>query len=264
MKFTYFFIGLIILLMCCLPVSASNETIIPPQRVTMTIYGDGYYINNMPLPAGTVILAKDQFKSTIGAYTIKEVGRIGKPYGNDKFEIGVWRNQSDKSNRTMPIFITFMVGGIPTKNTLDFRQNEDVNFDIITRTLPTDPTMVETRIPTLTSITTIETLPSGVRTLPTPPIVIATTRSNIIVAPEIDVPGQIQTTQVVTTQSKQTTQQTKPTESVDNSREYVYYGIIITFIIIVSILIVGVIISYLNSKTSRDEVMHPDGSWKGK
>jgi len=265
MKFTYFFVGLMIILMCCLPVNAANETILI-QKVTMTIYGDGYYINNMPLPAGTTIIAKDQFKSIIGTYTIREIGRIGKEYGNDQFEIGVWRNQSDKANRTMPIFIMFFIGGIPTKNTLDFKQNENVNFNIVSRSLPTDPTIIETTTPTLTSKPQTTSTPSSVRTLPTAPIVVG-----ITTVPEPITPGQptvteITTNQPIQTQPPQTTKPIpqQPVETVNNSREWIYYGIITTIVIVVGILVVGVIASYVYNKSSRDDVMQQDGTWNKK
>lgn len=246
--------------MCCLPVSADNDTVSvsPPiiQKVTMTIYGDGYYINSVPLPAGTVIVAKDQFKSIIGTYTMRETGRIGKEYGNDKFEIGVWKNQSDKTNRTMPIFITFSIGGIPTKTQLDFKQNENLKFDIISRSLSTDIIAVETASPTSTIKPQATLTPSSVRTLPTAPISLVTS----ITTPQVTI---IESTQLpqVTTSISITPQ---PTNVPEDNREWIYYGIIATIIIVAGILIVGCIASYLYSKSSRDEVMQQDGTWNRK
>ena len=260
MKFTYFFIGLMVILMCCLPINALEEDILI-QRVTMTIYGDASYVNYMPLPAGTVIVAKDQFKSVLGAYTLREPGRIGRDYNKERFEIGVWRNQSDVVNRTTPIFITFFVGGIPTKSTLNFQQNEDLNFDIIARSLPTDPTIIETTLPVSNPQATLT--PSSVRTLPTAPISVSTSTK----IPSPTATSQpivtLTTSQPLQTTTPQITQQ-QPIDTVDNSREWIYYGIIATVVIIAGILVIGIIASYVYNKSSKDDVMQQDGTWHKK
>ena len=249
-----------VILMCCLPVNAVDEEPFI-QRVTMTIYGDASYVNYIPLPAGTVIVAKDQFKSILGTYTLREPGRIGKEYTKERFEIGVWRNQSDVRNRSMPIFITFFVGGIPTKSTLDFQQNEDLKYDIIARSLPTDPTIVETIVPTSTANPQPTSVPSGVRTLPTSPIIVPTVVAITTSTTTIQ-PIAVSTTQLPQVTSIPVTQ--PPVDSPEDNRQWVYYGIIATIVVVAGILVIGVIASYVYNKSSRDDVMQQDGTWNKK
>ena len=60
MNYNYFFIGLLLICVCCLPASAANETF-QIEKVSMYLYGDVSYVNGVPVPAGTLITAKDQF-----------------------------------------------------------------------------------------------------------------------------------------------------------------------------------------------------------
>lgn len=266
MNYNYFFVGLLLICICCLPASAANETS-RVEKVSMYLYGDASYVNGVPVPAGTLITAKDQFGSIIGEYIIKKLGKYGEEYSNDKFEIGVWRNQSDKMNRTMPIRILFTIGGSPAKNILDFKQNDEIKYDIISQSMENiqiSPTPVKTTAPGKTPQPT--SAPSGVRTLPTAPISASAQATPL---PTQAQPSQTQTTSQPATLQPQTAQtptpQAQPTqlpENPDETKQLIYYGIIGAVIIILAILIIGVIYSYLMSKTSRDEVMQVDGKWK--
>jgi len=231
-----------LILFAILPVSAEDtptpttqktpEPIII-QKVTMTIYGDVSYLNGVPVPAGSVIIAKDQVGSIIGKYTIRKPGKMGSEVGyNDNFAIDVWRNQSDRLNRTRPVFIGFSIGGVPAKSTLDFKQNDNTRFDIIIQSLPSDPIMTET------------TPNSQPTTIP------LSTDTPVLQSPT-------QTSQPVITQIPQ-----PPLVLPEDNTQYLYYGIIATIVIIMGILIAGIIYSYMMNKTSRDEVLQPNGEWK--
>jgi hypothetical protein len=250
------------------PVSAEDTTIVPTiqktieapiiQKVSMYIYGDVSYLNGVPVPAGSVIIAKDQLGTVIAKYTIRKPGKIGSEIGyNDRFTIDVWRNQSDKANRTRPVFLAFNVGGVLARDILEFRQNDNVRFDLVIQSLPTDAIIEE---PT----TLVTSVPSGVRTLPTPPIVSTITGVTTPVSTQPPI-TQTQSPQPQPTITSQTpiptaTQQQPP----EDNTQYIYYGIVGTIIIIMGIIISGIIYSYLMSKTSRDEILQPDGKWKGK
>ena len=232
MKISHVFLSLIITLLF-LTVSVSgkiNETPII-QKVTMNIYGDANYANYVPLPVGTVIIAKDRLNNIYGDYVIRNPGEIGSEIGyNDNFEIGVWRNMSDKMNRSMIITLIFTADGLPTKNTLEFKQNENMKFDIIAVDLPPLPTPIPTEIPIITATPVITTI------IQTPtPVIIQPTSSE----------QNIQENAVITS-------------------EYIYYGVIGTIFIISAILISGIIISYMMNKTSRDEVLQPGEEWEEK
>jgi len=262
MNYNYFFIGLLLILIC-LPVSAANETPVI-EEVFMYLHGDASYINGMPVPVGTLIIAKDQFGGELGRYITRESGKYGKEYISDKLEIGVWRNQSDKMNRTMPIRILFTIGGNPAKIPLDFKQNDDIRFDIISMGTENSqststPTRVVTSTPKVVSTTLI---PSGVRTLPTAPIVVTT--QSVVITTQIP-----QSTPLPATIQPQTVQTptplSQPTPTPDNpeeTKQLLYYGIIGAIVIIMGILIAGIIYLYIMNKTSRDEVMQTDGKWK--
>jgi hypothetical protein len=235
MKLNNFFISfMLILIMVCIPVSALNETPII-EKVTMHIYGNAYYANGISLPMGTYIIAKDQFGSQIGSYTVRESGKIGKEFGgtSNNFAINVWRNQSDKTNRTLPIFISFYINNATTRDILTFQQNENMQFDIITAYLP--PT------PEPTSELTIKTpIPS----------------ESIISTP-------------ITQNSSNITSTDIPIESNEwipgwSTNDYVMYGLLFTIVCVMGIIIAGIIISYVIDKTSRDNIMNPDGEWKDK
>jgi hypothetical protein len=248
MKYTYIFSILLVISCLILPVCASNETPFI-EKVSMYLYGDTNYVNGMPIPAGTLIVARDQFESKIGEYTMKKTGKYGEEYNSDKFEIGVWRNQSDKMNRTMPIRILFTIGGSPTKTILDFKQNEAMRFNIVSLS-------TENIVQVETTTKTTPLTPSTARTLSTPPIAIQT-QTAIVTTPVLP----IQTTQIVTQTPQQTQPPVSPNDAEDTSM-WIYYGIVGTIIIVAAIIIAGLLYSYLMSKTSRDEVLHPDNKWK--
>jgi len=234
MKFTNLFLSFIILSCLILPVCANNTTPVQSdiriEKVTMHIYGNGYYLNGISLPSGSQIIATDQFGSTIGKYIIRDDGKIGKEFGgtSDNFEIAVWRNQSDKVNRSMPIFINFAINNKPVKNTLNFKQNDNVRFDFILQDLP--PTPVTPTIATTSSTISITPIP-------------APTATNV---------------SIIQTQSIHQETSTM-TES-----DYIYYGIIGTIVVIMGILIAGIFISYIQDKTSRDDVLNPEDTWNKK
>jgi hypothetical protein len=221
-----FLIGLIILLALSSPVMALNETPIIEQ-VSMYIHGNANYANGLPLPMGTEIIAKDQFGSGIGSYIIHENGKIGKDYGgtSDNFAINVWRNQSDKANRTLPIFISFSIDNISTKNSLTFIQNENLQFDIITSSLPPTPLITTIK-------TTIVTVP--------------TTISNTTLTTNTVVPITV------------THQPLLPDLS---TNDYIYYGIIATLIIVIAMIIITIGYSYMYDKISRDDVIGPEDKY---
>jgi hypothetical protein len=260
MKYNYFFIGLLILLLCIIPVSAANETPVI-EEVFMYIHGDATYVTGMPVPIGTVITAKDQFGKEIGRYVTREIGKYGSAYSSDRFELGVWRNQSDKANRTMPIRVTFTIGGYLAKTQLEFKQNEDISYNIIST--GTENIQVSSTPTTKTSTTPVKTtatlVPSGVRTLPTAPISVSTTTQAVPITTALP----IEVTQ--TTVQPQTIQTPTPTPipiDPEETKQWIYYGIAGTIIIIMGILIAGIIYLYIMNKTSRDEVMQQDGKWK--
>jgi hypothetical protein len=230
MRLKYIFLSLIIFsLILSTPVNAFNDTSVI-ERVTMYIHGNAYYLNNMPLPAGTVLIAKDQFGTQLGKYIIRESGKIGNSYGyQDNFEIGVWKNQSDKTNRTRNIIILITsTDGSPARNTLTFTQNDNLQYDIVLNALPPTPTPLPTTIPTPTTKPT---------TIP-------------------------QTTNVTTISS---TPIPTPTPSPGpSSNDYIYYGVLATIVIISALVISGILISWLMSKTSRDDILHPGENWKDK
>lgn len=234
MRISHISLYLIIALLC-LTVSVSgkiNETPII-QRVTMTIYGEALYANYVPLPVGTVIIAKDRLDNIYGDYVVRNPGKIGSEIGfnGDSFKIGVWRNMSDKMNRSMLINLIFTADGMPTKNTLEFKQNENMKFDIMTVDLPPLPTPIPTEIP----IETVTPIMTTIVQTPTPIIVVQPTESEQI----------IQEDAVIT-------------------NDYIYYGVIGTIFIISAILISGIIISFMMNKTSRDEVLQPGEEWEEK
>lgn len=263
MNYNYFFIGLL-LIMLCLPVSAANDTPVI-EEVFMYLHGDASYINGMPVPVGTLITAKDQFGGELGKYITRESGKYGKEYNSDKFEIGVWRNQSDKMNRTMPIRISFTIGGNPAKNPLDFKQNDDIRYDIISMGVEniqiiSTPTKVVT---STTKVAPTTLAPSGVRTLPTAPISVYSTQSTPIVTQSIEVTPISTTIQPQTVQTPTPVSQPTPIpDNAEETKQWIYYGIIGTIVVIMGILIAGIIYLYIMNKTSRDEVMQPDGKWK--
>jgi len=97
--------------------STSNVTVAPTsnpvmEKLTENFYGTITYADGNPLPAGTNIIIKDQYKNVIGNYTTREIGIYGssKPYG-DKLEVIVWRNQSDRASRSSVVFVNFFVDG---------------------------------------------------------------------------------------------------------------------------------------------------------
>jgi len=230
MKFNNFFIVfLLILVAICIPVTALNETPII-EKVTMHVYGNAYYANGLPLPSGTIIVAKDQFGSRIGSYTIREKGKIGKEFGGsqDNFAINVWRNQSDKTNRTLPIYVSFYINNATTGDLIPFQQNENVPFDIKVSYLPPEITVVTKT--------------------PQPTQVVSSTLITTTVA--------INETIVQTTSD--------PMNFGWSTNDYILYGILFAIVCVVGILVAGVAISYTIDKTSRDDIMGPDGEWKDK
>ena len=241
----------------CLPVSAANITPII-ERVTMNLYGDASYVNGMPVPAGTIIIAKDQFGSEIGKYITREIGKYGKEYSSDKFEIGVWRNQSDKINRTLPIRILFTIGGSPAKNILDFKQNDNIRYDITSQSTES----IQVIPKSTTTITAKGNSSAGTNTLgkiqPTPKPIIVDTPTTVITELPTTVTIQPQTAQTPTPQ----TQPTQLPDNPENTAQLIYYGIIGTVVVIAGIIIAGAIYLYIMNKTSRDDVMQQDGKWK--
>lgn len=254
MKSNIFFLtSIIILLLLCVPVNAQNETPVIEQ-VSMYIYGNAQYLNREPLPMGTVIVAKDQYNSELGKYLIRHTGKIGKDYGgtSENFKISVWRNQSDKVNRTLPIYITFFINNNSIGNQLTFQQNENMRFDISTPYMPAAmPTPIPTTVPTL-SYTTFVTIPITESTLNPTPISVPTTT-------------EIPTTTAVPATSVTVIKVVEPSflDSLTTT-DYIYYGLIGGIIVILGIIVVGIIVSYTMDKTSRDDVLTPDEKTKEK
>jgi hypothetical protein len=234
MKNNIFIISFIlILLTLCLPATALNETPVIEQ-VSMTIYGNADYANGLPLPAGTVIIAKDQFGSKLGSYTVRETGKIGREYGgtSDNFIIKVWKNQSDKANRTLPIFISFYINNISTKDSVAFQQNNNLQFDITA-------TYLQPEITQTTQIIVPRTIPPA----------------NLIVAPTS--PKTIITTNTIAP----VTIVQQPLIPELSSNDYIYYGILATLVIIIALIIITIAYSYLSDKIEKDDIMGPDGKW---
>jgi hypothetical protein len=196
------------------------------EWVTESFYGEAYYYDRAPIPAGTEIIAKDQFGSPLGKYKLKTSGKFGGTFSySENFIVGLWRNQSDKANRTRTTYISFFVNGVQSSNTMvEFKANELTNLNIV---LPiVAPTPVATPAPPLPSSTPM-------------------TPTTATVAP-------IQ----VTNPPTQPPQPTSSTPSNELPFEVVVGGIV-AFIVISGIVIVGSIHIILTNISSRDDVIQP-------
>lgn len=257
MRTNIFLLSLIIIfIVICIPVNAQNETHVIEQ-VSMYIYGNAQYLNREPLPAGTIIIAKDQFNSELGKYLIRNTGKIGKDYGgtSENFKISVWRNQSDKINRTLPIFVTFYINNNSIGNQITFQQNENMRFDISTPYMPSSmPTPTSTPTPTLPYTTFI-----------TIPVTDSITTQNLTIVTPTITPTEMPSTISVPTTSVTIIKVVEPS-LLDGltTIDYIYYGIIGCIIVLLAIIIIGIVVSYATDKTSRDDVLSPDEKSKEK
>src|SRR4030043_1847602 len=80
MKKYLFFI--LIITLCIVNVAAQNETIIPTptpilERFSEEFYGEINYMDGSAVPAGNIIVTKDQYGNLMGNYTIKYDGIYG-------------------------------------------------------------------------------------------------------------------------------------------------------------------------------------------
>src|SRR5512137_533541 len=91
--------------------TATPTSSIVLERFTEEFYGEITYMDGSPVKAGNTIIAKDQYGTLLGNYTIRDDGVFGatKPR-DDNMVVSVYKDQSNRSSRDAVIFVNFFVG----------------------------------------------------------------------------------------------------------------------------------------------------------
>jgi len=243
-----FIIFLLIIILCIASVQAAqnvtkNVTVKATptpymEKYTEEFYGEITYMDGSPVKAGKIITAKDQYNNVLGNYTIKTDGVYGATRPRDpNLEVSLWRDPTDRVSRSTIVFVNFFVDNARAKDTVEFRQGEMTKFDIQLPVAAPTPTPTPTPVPTITTITT---------TVPTV------------------IPTQIITTIPIPTSPSENFRNFigRTLEPKDSDEVILIYGLIAGAIVIAGILIVGITQAILMSRSSRDEVLGPEGRQK--
>lgn len=223
-----YIIFLLIIALCSMNASALNTTVkktpVPVlEKFSEEFYGEVTYMDGSPVPAGNIIVTKDQYGTLMGNYTILYDGIYGSTKPREgNLVASVYLDPSNRTSRSLVTFVNFFINGARAKETVEFKQGNAIKFDIKLPIAPPtpEPTPTPTPVPT-----TIETTvpPTTITTIPTTP------------APFNGI--------------------FSPSES-DNIM--LFYGIIAFGMILGGIVLITVVQLLLAAKSSRDDIIGPD------
>lgn len=217
--------------MIIIPIHAETNTTPKISTMSTKFYGTAHYLDKQPVEAGSIVEVKNQYGVTMGKLRMKEDGIYGCQYNYCKNLVATYYiDQTNKTNRTTQMLLTFYVNGIQSKGLADFEHDAVTRFDIVLAS--SSPTPIPTSLPTSVETTIIP----------------------------VETTNNINTTSNITSNTTSTDIPVQPIDPNHIPDEVLIAIIICSGFVVISI-ITGIVYLILTRQSRYDRMLDSDGEW---